>query len=334
MNQKIVFRSTADAFDRVIVLNIKHAEYFIALIEEKSFSKAAERLGVSQPTLSQCLQKLEETFGAPLIDRSLPGCTPTEEGKVFLRSCVTMLDAYRQAAHRIVDLQQGVSGVLRVGISPFRARFELAERVRDFTVKYPRVQVHIVEQLSEEMQQSLKYGSLDLAVTALDSPPDAGLEAKKLYTENVLIAVPDEIVQKDPGLRAFRSRDGVIPVDGFTLFRGVPFILLGDDQLLCRQFKALTRHEPNGFASIVRCTGISTSLALAESGVGATLVFSSGSEAFMRAYPRLRFFTLNDPSLRRDVCLLTRKGQYLTEPLNDFMSLLERDAIGQHRNPQ
>lgn len=302
-------------------MNIKHLEYFVTLSREKNFSKASEILNISQPTLSQCIQKLEQSVGATLFDRSFQTLTLTPEGEIFLSACLKIIDIYKQTSNEITEMNQGVTGVLKVGVAPFRMPFTVSPVVNDFHKKYPNVHLQIEELTSDELTDRLDSGEIDLAVTVYDKSKASKYESESITEEEVLIALHKDIVEKNPDLSDLSDPDGV-PVVDISAFKNVDFILLGQEQILFRQFKLMNRKCSNELRSFTTCTGISNSLSLADSGSGAALIPSMGLEYYRKKFPDLRYFSIGEDAPKRTVCVIYRKNQYLSAPAKELMKLL------------
>lgn len=308
-------------------MNIRHIEYFVTLARERNFSKASEAMNITQPTLSQCIQKMEQTLGAQLFDRSFSSLTLTPEGEVFLDGCLKILDIYKQTTNEISEMNQGVTGTVKVGVAPFRMPFTVSPIVNDFHKKYPNVHFQVEELNFDGMTEKLDMGEIDLAVTAYDERTASKYEIEPIVKEEVLIALHKDIVAENPALREFSDFDSV-PVVDISAFRTVDFILLGQDQLLFRQFRSLNEKCSNELHSFTTCTGISNSLSLADSGSGAALIPSMGLEYYKRKFPDLRYFSIGDDAPERTICVIYRKNQYLSAPAKEVIRLLMRDEEG------
>ena len=125
-------------------MEIKELNYLIAIAEEKSISKAAERLYMAQSSLSQFLQTLESSMASPLFVRTSRGVRPTEAGNIMVKYAYATLAEYHRTQDEIQDLQELKSGSVILGISGFRGSYLLPPVLNAFKLDYPGIRVQIV----------------------------------------------------------------------------------------------------------------------------------------------------------------------------------------------
>jgi DNA-binding transcriptional LysR family regulator len=145
-------------------MTIRQLEVFLAVARAQSFSRAAERIHLSQPTLSQHMHQLEQELGAPLFVRQSRSVTLTEAGRVFedyARQLVTTLDAGKQAIAQLDGLARG-SLVVGAGTTP--GTYVLPDVIARFQEKYPGVTVELRVASSKAVEQRLRNGEVDVAL--------------------------------------------------------------------------------------------------------------------------------------------------------------------------
>ena len=145
-------------------MTIRQLEVFLAVARAQSFSRAAERIHLSQPTLSQHMHQLEQELGAPLFVRKSRSVTLTEAGRVFeeyARRLVTTLDAGKQAIAQLDGLARG-SLVVGAGTTP--GTYVLPDLIARFQKKYPGVTVELRVASSKAVEQRLHNGEVDVAI--------------------------------------------------------------------------------------------------------------------------------------------------------------------------
>ncbi|WP_028100592.1 LysR family transcriptional regulator [Pseudoduganella violaceinigra] len=144
-------------------MELRHLRYFVAVAEELSFTRAAERLHIGQPPLSQQIQALEAEVGARLFDRSKRWVRMTEAGKLFLEDARSILAQSEQAAERARRAQRGEAGELRVGFTfstPFTPLF--ARTIRRYRQLYPQVALTLHEMPTLHQLDAIEARKLDL----------------------------------------------------------------------------------------------------------------------------------------------------------------------------
>ena len=148
-------------------MDLKDFEYLIALAEEGSVSKAADRLFMAQSTLSQFLQQYESELGVKLFLRTSRGICPTRNGAVFIEHLRRIRGEYRQARSELYDSEGMKGGRVVLGISSFRGQQTLPKILLRFSELYPEVRVQVEEQNSKKLEDLLLDGKVDVAVIAL-----------------------------------------------------------------------------------------------------------------------------------------------------------------------
>lgn len=148
-------------------MDITSLTYLTTIAEERSISKAAEKLFMAQSSLSQALQNLETEVGGKLFVRTSTGVRPTPAGEQMLEYARKMLVDYHQIKDRIQDIEQLKTGTVVLGVSTFRGSYLLPDILKLFKTRYPGVQVEIIEANSMALEQMLIEGQLDLALVAL-----------------------------------------------------------------------------------------------------------------------------------------------------------------------
>ena len=125
---------------------------------------AAEKCFVTQPTLSMQVQKLEDTLGVKIFDRSKQPVSPTEIGIEIIEQARVMLAESEKIREIITDRQKELAGELKVGIIPTVSPYILPKIIAGFVQKYPQVKLIVWEQTTEEIIQQLKLGTLDCGI--------------------------------------------------------------------------------------------------------------------------------------------------------------------------
>ena len=148
-------------------MEIKELNYLIAIAEEKSISKAADRLYMAQSSLSQFLQTMESNLDSRLFVRTSRGVRPTEAGMIMLKYAHATLAEYHRTQDEIQDLKDLKSGSVILGISGFRGSYLLPPVLNAFKLDYPGIRVQIVEQNSMALEQMLLNGEIDVALLVL-----------------------------------------------------------------------------------------------------------------------------------------------------------------------
>jgi LysR family hydrogen peroxide-inducible transcriptional activator len=164
--------------------------YFVAVADEGSFSRAAAKVRVAQPSLSQQIRKLEAEVGQPLFDRLPRSVVLTEAGRCLIDYARQILASIGDARRCVDELKGEVAGNLAVGGIPTIAPYMLPELVVKFQKHYPQVTLEIVEDVTDGITRRIDAGELDVALasTCQQSPT---LRRESLGTEPLLALVPE-----------------------------------------------------------------------------------------------------------------------------------------------
>ncbi|HWZ16495.1 MAG TPA: LysR substrate-binding domain-containing protein [Mucilaginibacter sp.] len=169
-------------------MTITQLEYIVAVDTYRSFVLAAEKCFVTQPTLSMQVQKLEDTLGVKLFDRSKQPVVPTEIGIEIVTQARILLSESEKIREIITDRKKELSGELKVGIIPTVAPYILPKILRGFIEKYPQVKLIVWEQTTEQIIQQLKSGQIDCGI--LSTPlREAALTEMPVFYENFVAYV-------------------------------------------------------------------------------------------------------------------------------------------------
>ncbi|MGW1105348.1 LysR family transcriptional regulator [Streptomyces sp. NPDC002540] len=176
-------------------MDIRQLRYFVTVVEEAGFTRAAARLHLAQPGVSAQIRQLERELGQPLLDRSARSVTPTEVGEAVLpyaRAALTAVEAIRQTVDEFTGLLRGHVRVgLVSGAGAAAHEFDLASVLAGFHDDHPQVEIVLTEDTSQRMLAALNRGHLDIAVIGLmDEEPPPGISLQVVVDEPLVAAVP------------------------------------------------------------------------------------------------------------------------------------------------
>jgi len=170
-------------------MEIHQLRYFVAVADEGSFSRAAAKVRVAQPSLSQQIRKLEAEVGQPLFDRLPRSIVLTEAGRCLIDYARQILASIGDARRCVDELKSEIAGGLSVGAIPTIAPYVLPELIGKFQKHYPEVTLEIVEDVTDGITRRVEAGELDVALasTCQQSPT---LRRESLGNEPLLALVP------------------------------------------------------------------------------------------------------------------------------------------------
>ncbi|HEV7136480.1 MAG TPA: LysR family transcriptional regulator [Steroidobacteraceae bacterium] len=172
-------------------MELRHLKYFLAVAEELNFTRAAQRLGISQPPLTQQIKSLEAELGVALLDRSAYRIELTDAGRVFATEAARILGDARSAVQAARRAATGATGRVRVGFTE-SASFNplVTATLRRFRSDYPAVEVSLEEHPSTDLIAALRAGTIDAAFVRPPLAAERGLTLDLLEKEPLVVAVP------------------------------------------------------------------------------------------------------------------------------------------------
>lgn len=171
-------------------MELRQLRHFLAVAEELHFGRAAERLHISQPPLSQSIRRLEEELGTALFARTSRSVALTEHGRYLLSEAREIVERADNAARTLELMARGERGVLRVGLVGPALEGPLPCRIRRYGQDHPDVCVQLEQLNSYEQLDRLRAGTLDLGFVRLFKKPTRGLTVRPYFSEPYDLALP------------------------------------------------------------------------------------------------------------------------------------------------
>ena len=195
-------------------MELRQLRYFIAVAEERSFSRAGERLHISQPPLSTQIMALERELGTRLFDRTNRGVSLTAAGSVFYEEMRAVLVRLEHGKTRARQAGQGHAGTLSIGFVSIADYGILPPALKEFRTRFPTVEVHLHELTTDLQIREMRAGRLDLGI-ALGPLQEPDLVFEPLLQEELVLATPTgHRVTKPKGavdLPAFCKENFIVP---------------------------------------------------------------------------------------------------------------------------
>lgn len=160
-------------------------EYVYAVYKEKSFSKAAEKLFISQPSLSANVKREEQSVGYPIFDRSMKPLGLTEPGKKYIETVEKILSMQNEFSEYIDDLGDLKTGRLVLGGSSLYSSWVLPPLMGNFSKTYPLVQLELVEETTTNLQRMLQNGEIDFLLDNCELEDE--IFDRQLYRQEYLV---------------------------------------------------------------------------------------------------------------------------------------------------
>jgi len=251
-------------------LDLRHLRYFAAVAEELHFGRAAKRLGIAQPPLSQQIQKLEGLLGTSLFERGRRQIALTDAGRVLLEETRKVLAATERAVEETRRAAAGEVGMVTVAFAASVMFHTLPGVIRAFRERFPGVRLELRELPTAFQLAGLRSGELDVGFLR-ESAPEDGLRTETVMRERLMVAVArTHALGEERGAEAGEPIElSTLAEEDFVLFpREIAPGLHGQVMSLCRQA---------GFAPRVvqESRELYTTVSLVEAGMGVTILPAS-----------------------------------------------------------
>ena len=277
-------------------MDIRTLRYFVEVVRQQSFTRAAEKLYVTQPTISKMLKNLEDELNCTLLIRDGRKLLMTDTGQVVFERGLAILDEFRQLEAELSDINHLNKGVLRLGIPPMVGML-MAGPIGLFRQRYPGVELKISEFGGLTVQQAVMNGELDLAMTALPVEEESALTTLPLFSHPLCVLVPRS--------GEWLEQTSVSP----TQLAAHPLLIYNEDFALSRQLMQLfARHDVKPRIA-VRSGQWDFLAAMVQAGVGVAIL----PEPICRKLDEktLRWLPL-ESELRWQLGMIWREGVYLS----------------------
>lgn len=176
-------------------MTLQQMEYIVALDKYRHFVLAAEACGVTQPTLSAMIQKLEEELDVKIFNRDRKNISPTCIGEKIIRQAQIALNETQRIKEVVADETDRMNGSLRIGVLPTVAPYLVPDFIYHFRKAYPHVSLFIDEREKKALLQELKYGNLDMALSTSPEEPDTRILEIPVYTEKFVAYLSEQCDQ-------------------------------------------------------------------------------------------------------------------------------------------
>ena len=304
-------------------------KYVYEVYKERSFTKAAQNLYISQPSLSARIKKIEEIIGEPLFDRSTTPLQLTEGGKVYIEAAEEITQIEQRVENYINDLAGLKTGNLAVGASTLFAAYVVPSLITQFNQKFPDVHIQLIEGNTAELEEMLGSNALDFVIDNYHY--DSILYNKELYCEeNILLAVPKHFaVNEELGMyqlsyKNIKNKNYLnqkYPAVPLGRFADLPFIMLtqGNDtrtrgDRLCRN----VGFKPN---IVLEFNQQSTAYMASSTQLGATFI-SDILVSQLPTFENLVYYKLDGEEAKRKVFFYYKTHKYKTRVMEEFVRMM------------
>ena len=305
-------------------------EYVYEVYKERSFSKAARNLFISQPSLSATIKRIEAKVGAPLFDRSSIPILLTDCGQKYIETVEKLQYIQNSFQQYMDDVQNLCAGSLRLGGSNLFSSYVLPPLIAAYKSRFPKIDVCLVEESTSRLEQLLAGGELDFIIDNY-SFGEQIFDRRLYHREHLILAVPKhtEVNRKLAGYQLsvdcivsgeYLKKD-VEPVP-LEAFRDEPFIFLKSENDTSQRGMRLC--QKSGFRPniLFDLDQQMTAYNLTCSGMGVSFI-SDTLVACVQPHPQVVYYKLGGEDAGRNVYFYSKKDAYVTKAMREFLNIVE-----------
>ena len=309
-------------------------EYVLAVAEERSFSRAAKRLFVTQPSLSKFIINLETSLGVTLFDRSSSPITVTEAGNIFIETANRIKDIEEEMRLRMNELSGLKNGTLKIGTSPFYAANMLMKTVLFFHEKYPDIQISIMENTYRNLEESILRGETDIMIGSENTDEEL-FNVEDLCMEKLYLAVPknravnkkcSEFILSAEDIKTNSEKLFMSECVNLGLFRKEKFIFRGNSDSNQNTLKKICRNAGFNPDITLESNSLDTVFSFVRTGLGAAFIPDTFIK-FSDIPEHPAYYSINCPEAEKHIKLIYKKNKYLSRSAIEFSNTL-RELIG------
>ncbi len=305
----------------------KH-KYVYAVYKEGSFTRAAQRLFISQPSLSAAIKNIENEVGAPLFERNGGRVRLTEIGREYLMATEQIMSAENEFKRKINDIYMLEKGHITVGGTNYLSSYVLPKVITGFSSLHPNVEVTLVEANSQSLGAMVKDERIDIVVDSFDGIGEL-YEGHSLLKEKILLCVPSGLAVNEE-LTSCRityemlceGREGIddVPCVPVARFKEEGFILLKSGNDMHDRAMKIFQHGGITPKILFSVDQLNISYALAESGMGLCFVTDTLVK-YGGIHGNVSFYNVGEEHGGRTLYIAYKRGRYCTHAMREFITM-------------
>ncbi|MFI5805718.1 transcriptional regulator CynR [Streptomyces sp. NPDC051561] len=296
-----------------MALELRHLRYLLAVAEHANFTRAAEALHISQPTLSQQVKQLEKALKVQLLDRTGRSVRLTDAGEAYAAYARRALQDLAAGERAVLDVGDLSRGTLRVAMTPTFTTYLVGPLVAEFHARHPGIQLDVREMTQDRIEAELLADRLDVGIAFAGERGAAGVEAVPLFEEALVLVVGAG--------HEWAGRETAVPVAELGKRQ---LALLSDDFATRRQLDAYFEQHGVRPGIAVAANSLSVLMEVVGRGGLATVL----PEPIAAGQDRLRQMPVEPAPPVRTAALLRRESAYLSAAAREFESLVREWARG------
>ena len=302
-------------------------EYVLEVFKEKSFSKAAKNLYISQPSLSASIKRIETKISAPLFDRSSNPVTLTEIGEQYIKDALEIKKIEDGFLNYINDNLNILKGEIKIGGSSLFSSYILPPMITRFNKMYPHTDFKIYEDNTKNLMMMLSDGDLDIVIDNTIIVDDK-IDSYFYTSELIMLAVPkdlpinEELKEYQLSFNDINEKmhiDKNCPCVSLSSFKNEPFILLKNENDTGKRARQLFKQHKFSPNVIFELDQQATAYNISCSGLGISFVSDTLIKK-TRVKDNVVFYKLNDKETTRNIYFYVKNNRYLSNACRRFIN--------------
>ena len=306
-------------------------EYVYAVYEEKSFSKAAQKLYITQPALSTAIKKVEKKIGSPIFDRSTSPIGLTPSGEVYIAAIEKLFILEENTLSQLNNLNGLLAGKVTLGGTNFFTSFILPGIVREYSHRYPQIKIELTEGTTAQLSDRLITEELDLMLdnSGLD---DKNYERYYYADERIILAIPKafpvnegikEYRLSQTDIREGRDAEPDFPILPLGKLENTPFVVLKEENSIYKRAMKMCSRQNFSPNIILQPESVVTAFNMAAGGVGVTFIPDGLVRSLSYEVP-FWFYRMDEELAARKIYFYKKRNKYMTKAMEVFI----RMAVG------
>ncbi len=289
-------------------------KYIETILDTGSITKAAKKLFVSQPSLSQYIRRIEQDNDISLFDRSSQPWVLTEDGNFYLETERKLEAIRRQRTQFFSDKHMLNRGEIFIGATQYRSSLVLSKVLPVYRERYPDIKIHLLEGISSELVNFAEKGLVDCTLV-LEANVTANLDYEPLFSERVLLCVPQT---HKPVKTGPVPTGGCYPSARFSEFADDNFIIIKAGQVFHDFFSSLCEKYHVDPTVALEAQSINSIPVLVEAGLGCALVPSSLADT---THYNVRYYEIRPDPLSTRLAIAWSRSRYLSRPAEALINI-------------
>lgn len=288
-------------------MDIRHLSCFVEVARQQSFTKAAQKLNVTQPSISKMIKTLEEELDVTLFYRSSKNAVLTDAGKAVLRPAITILNSFNNLSVELSNVIHLKKGNLTVGIPPMVGVCFFSEIIYKFKERFPNINLKLIEVGSKQIERDIEEGSLDIGVISLPIR-DKNISILPFVTEPMHLIVRKDHPLADRCVISYQD----LEKESFVMFR----------QDFSIRDPLIDRCRQSGFNPNIVCESSQWDFIAAMVAANLGVAFLPATLSDRLSTYDVTSIPLEDPIVPWNLALIWHKEKYLSFAAQEFMKLV------------